>query len=58
VNIPLQKLAQRGSAPPGLSDTLKRPIVFDGTATPVKTALFLIICLAWLTHRARSVEAR
>ncbi len=48
MNIPLQKLAQRGPAPPGLSDTLKRPIVFDGTATPVKTALFLIICLAWL----------
>ena len=32
----------------GFSDTLKRPIVFDGTATPVKTALFLIICVAWL----------
>ncbi len=32
----------------GLSDTLKRPIVFDGTATPVKTALFLTICVAWL----------
>lgn len=29
-------------------DTIKRPIVFDGTATPVKTALFVIICLAWL----------
>ncbi|MCA3028130.1 MAG: glycosyltransferase family 39 protein [Rhodocyclaceae bacterium] len=27
---------------------MTRPIVFDGTATPVKTALFLIICLAWL----------
>ena len=32
----------------GFSNTLKRPIVFDGTATPVKTALFLIICAAWL----------
>ena len=32
----------------GFSDTLKRPIVFDGTASPVKTALFLIICAAWL----------
>lgn len=31
-----------------LSSALKRPIVFDGTATPVKTALFLIICAAWL----------
>ena len=30
-----------------LSDTLKRRIVFDGTHTPVKTALFVIICLAW-----------
>ncbi len=33
---------------PGLPNALKRPIVFDGTATPVKTALFLIICAAWL----------
>jgi 4-amino-4-deoxy-L-arabinose transferase-like glycosyltransferase len=24
------------------------PIAFDGTRTPVKTALFLIVCLAWL----------
>ena len=32
----------------GFSNALKRPIVFDGTATPVKTALFLIICAAWL----------
>jgi 4-amino-4-deoxy-L-arabinose transferase-like glycosyltransferase len=27
---------------------LNRQIVFDGTATPVKTALFLIICAAWI----------
>jgi 4-amino-4-deoxy-L-arabinose transferase-like glycosyltransferase len=32
----------------GFSDTNKRPIVFDGTASPVKTALFLIICVAWI----------
>jgi 4-amino-4-deoxy-L-arabinose transferase-like glycosyltransferase len=31
-----------------LSDTLKRPIAYDGTATWVKTALFLIVCAAWL----------
>jgi 4-amino-4-deoxy-L-arabinose transferase-like glycosyltransferase len=30
-----------------LSDTLRQRIVFDGTSTPVKTALFIIICLAW-----------
>lgn len=28
--------------------SLRQPIVFDGTSTPVKTALFLIICAAWL----------
>jgi 4-amino-4-deoxy-L-arabinose transferase-like glycosyltransferase len=38
------KLLNRAS----LSDTLSKRIVFDGTATPIKTALFLIICLAWL----------
>lgn len=27
---------------------LNRTIVFDGTASPVKSALFLIICAAWL----------
>jgi 4-amino-4-deoxy-L-arabinose transferase-like glycosyltransferase len=31
-----------------LSDTLKRPIAYDGTATRVKTILFLIVCAAWL----------
>lgn len=31
-----------------LSATLKQPIVFDGVSTPVKTALFIIVCLAWL----------
>lgn len=24
------------------------PLVFDGTRTPVKTALFVVVCLAWL----------
>jgi 4-amino-4-deoxy-L-arabinose transferase-like glycosyltransferase len=41
----VEKIAQPNS---GFSDTIKQRIVFDGTATPVKTALFLIICLAWL----------
>jgi 4-amino-4-deoxy-L-arabinose transferase-like glycosyltransferase len=31
-----------------LSATLKQPIVFDGNSTPVKTVLFVIVCLAWL----------
>ncbi|MBC7623738.1 MAG: glycosyltransferase family 39 protein [Aeromicrobium sp.] len=48
MSISPEKLASTKSAQSGLSDTLKRPIVFDGTATPVKTALFLIICVAWL----------
>jgi 4-amino-4-deoxy-L-arabinose transferase-like glycosyltransferase len=28
--------------------SLRQPIVFDGTSTPVKTALFIIICVAWI----------
>ncbi|MCA3018286.1 MAG: hypothetical protein ING62_06500, partial [Rhodocyclaceae bacterium] len=48
MSVSHEKLPPRRSARPGLSDALTRPIVFDGTATPVKTALFLIICLAWL----------
>ncbi|MEO8102871.1 MAG: glycosyltransferase family 39 protein [Betaproteobacteria bacterium] len=28
--------------------TLRQPIVFDGTSSPVKSALFLIICMAWI----------
>ena len=31
-----------------LSDTLKGRITYDGTDTPAKTALFLIVCAAWL----------
>ena len=27
---------------------MRQPIIFDGTSTPVKTALFVIICAAWL----------
>ncbi|MEP7156576.1 MAG: glycosyltransferase family 39 protein [Betaproteobacteria bacterium] len=27
--------------------SLRQPIVFDGTSSPVKTALFIIICMAW-----------
>jgi 4-amino-4-deoxy-L-arabinose transferase-like glycosyltransferase len=47
VSTPSQNLARTKDAA-GITSTLKRPIVFDGTATPVKTALFLIICAAWL----------
>lgn len=28
--------------------SLRQPIIFDGTRSPVKTALFIIICLAWI----------
>jgi 4-amino-4-deoxy-L-arabinose transferase-like glycosyltransferase len=31
-----------------LTRTISQPIIFDGTATPVKTALFIIICAAWI----------
>ncbi len=31
-----------------LSDSLRGRISYDGTRTPVKTALFLVVCLAWL----------
>ena len=31
-----------------LSDTLKGHIAYDGTSTPAKTALFLVVCAAWL----------
>lgn len=38
------------STPPPrrLAASLQLPLVFDGTKTPVKTALFVIICIAWL----------
>lgn len=29
-------------------DTLRQRIAYDGTRTPVKTGLFLLVCLAWL----------
>ncbi len=32
----------------GFASTIARPIVFDGTQSPVKTALFIIICAAWI----------
>lgn len=38
--------AARASRALGL--TLKQPIIFDGTASPVKKALFIIICVAWI----------
>jgi 4-amino-4-deoxy-L-arabinose transferase-like glycosyltransferase len=31
-----------------LVDTLRQRIAYDGTRTPVKSALFLLVCLAWL----------
>ena len=27
---------------------LRQPIVFDGTKSPVKSALFVLICAAWI----------
>ncbi len=31
-----------------LVDSLRQRIAYDGTRTPVKSALFLLVCLAWL----------
>jgi 4-amino-4-deoxy-L-arabinose transferase-like glycosyltransferase len=31
-----------------LSQTLTEPLTFDGSKSPVKTALFLILCAAWI----------
>ncbi len=31
-----------------LVDTLRQRIAYDGTRTPVKTTLFLLVCFAWL----------
>lgn len=39
---------QAGSARGGLTHLLKGPLVFDGRSTPVKTTLFLVVCLAWV----------
>ena len=32
----------------GFANTIKQPIMFDGTYSPVKSALFMIICAAWI----------
>lgn len=32
----------------GFARTIAKPIVFDGTHSPVKSALFIIICAAWI----------
>ena len=32
----------------GLADSFRHPLIFDGRSTPVKAALFLVICLAWI----------
>ncbi len=42
----LPSKAARVSSALGL--TLKQPIIFDGTSSPVKKALFIIICAAWI----------
>ncbi len=38
------------NSPPdsGFANTIKQPIMFDGTHSPVKNALFIIICAAWI----------
>ncbi|MBL8521933.1 MAG: glycosyltransferase family 39 protein [Betaproteobacteria bacterium] len=36
------------ASPPKSNPPLTGPIVFDGHATPVKSALFFIICTAWI----------
>ena len=43
---PRQKLHDRLSDT--LSTTMRQSIIFDGTSTPVKTALFVILCIAWI----------
>ena len=43
---PRQKMHDRFSDT--LSSTMRQPIIFDGASTPVKTALFIIICAAWI----------
>lgn len=45
-NRPSESLGHKPNS--GFADTMTRPIVFDGRASPVKTALFVIICFAWL----------
>lgn len=35
-------------ASPPIPDTFRGTLAYDGTRTPVKTALFLVVCLAWL----------
>jgi 4-amino-4-deoxy-L-arabinose transferase-like glycosyltransferase len=37
-----------GKTNSGFAHTMRQPIIFDGTASPVKTALFVILCIAWL----------
>ena len=31
-----------------IDESLRGRIAYDGTSTPLKTALFLVVCLAWL----------
>ena len=45
-DLPRQKLHDRLSDT--LSTTMRQPIIFDGTSSPVKTALFVILCIAWV----------
>jgi 4-amino-4-deoxy-L-arabinose transferase-like glycosyltransferase len=48
--LPTDRTSQHGDGGVAQSGTsrLRRRIVFDGTASPIKTALFVIICIAWL----------
>ena len=43
---PSQTASARGSD--GFSKTMRQPIIFDGRSTPIKTALFIILCAAWI----------
>ena len=43
-----QKSEEARNFSASFSTVLRRPIIFDGTSTPVKTALFVILCAAWL----------
>lgn len=51
VTAPPQNASVKHASPAataGWSRAITQPIVFDGTSTPVKTALFVIICTAWI----------
>lgn len=39
---------KRGQFADSLSTTMRQPIIFDGTSSPVKNVLFIVICAAWI----------